>query len=81
MPDRVLHAPPGADHLHLLAFLLTNVDLILAPLPVAVVAAKPLPDLHATRPHLDYEPRWDRLPSGRIELDTIRIDYPPVARA
>jgi hypothetical protein len=58
-----------------------NVDLILVLFPVEVVAAEPVADLHARRPHLDYEVRWDCLPSGRIELDTIRIDYPPVTTA
>jgi hypothetical protein len=58
-----------------------NVDLILVLFPVEVVAAGPVADLHATRPHLDYELRWDRLASGRIELDTIRIDYPLVPTA
>ena len=53
-----------------------NVDLIFVLFPVQVVPAQPLADPHATRPHLNYELDWDALPSGMVEFDTVRIDYP-----
>jgi hypothetical protein len=58
-----------------------NVDPIFVLFPVQVVPAEPVADIHATRPHLDYELRWDLLASGTIEFDTIRIDYPAVESA
>jgi len=53
-----------------------NVDLILVLFPLEIVAASPDTDLHQIRPHLDYDINWDVLASGRIEFDTIRIEYP-----
>lgn len=54
-----------------------NCDLILVLFPLNVV---PLNAPYADRDHLrtnnDYEPDYQYLPSGVIEFDTIRIEYP-----
>jgi hypothetical protein len=52
-----------------------NVDLIFVLFPVTVVPREPLTEPHRTRPHLDYDLDWDTLPSGRVEFDSVRIDY------
>lgn len=55
-----------------------NCDLILVLFPLNVVPLNvPLEDRDRLRTHTDYEPDYRYLPSGVIEFDTIRIDYPP----
>ena len=71
-----------------------NVDLILVLFPLEIVPTQPVEDIHVGRAHYrvtqaalrdgrpadpGYEVDWSYLPSGRIELDTIRIDYPTIA--
>jgi hypothetical protein len=58
-----------------------NVDLIFVLFPLQIVPITPGTYTHTTRPHLQYDLDWAVLPSGTIEFDTIRIDYPPFERA
>jgi hypothetical protein len=69
-----------------------DVDLILVLFPLKIVSAEPVADINLGRPHHrvtqpalrsgnrppdpGYEVDWTYLPSGRIEFDTIRIEYP-----
>jgi hypothetical protein len=72
-----------------------DVDLILVLFPLDIVPVGVVDDIHLGRPHhritaaayrsgdrpLDggYEVDWSFLPEGRIEIDTIRIEYPEPA--
>ena len=72
-----------------------NIDLILVLFPLRIVPTTPVEDIHLGRPHhrLTHEPLrsgtrprdpgyevdWSTLPEGRIEFDTIRIEYPDIA--
>jgi len=54
-----------------------NCDLILVLFPLNVVPLDvPYADKDRLRTHRDYEPDYAYLPSGVIEFDTIKIDYP-----
>jgi hypothetical protein len=53
-----------------------NVDLIFVFFPLQIVPLSPVPDLHRVRPHRDFEPDPRYLPTGEVEIDTIRLDYP-----
>lgn len=54
-----------------------NCDLILVLFPLNVVPiGVPLEKKDRLRTHRDYEPDYAFLPSGVIEFDTIRIEYP-----
>jgi hypothetical protein len=53
-----------------------NVDLILVLYPVTIVPLEPTDDIHSTRPLIDYPIDERYLPSGEIQIDTIRIEYP-----
>jgi hypothetical protein len=57
-----------------------NVDLILVLFPVQVTPLDPGVEIHSGRPHFEYEVDWSTLPSGTVEVDTIRIDYPEVTQ-
>jgi hypothetical protein len=56
-----------------------NYDLIIVLYPLLVVPPPELADdVHRLRPEIDYEPDRRYLPEGEIQIDTVRIEYPPI---
>ncbi|MDQ6524493.1 hypothetical protein RB608_12820 [Nocardioides sp. LHD-245] len=53
-----------------------NLDLILVLYPLTVVPREPTDDIHRLRPEIDYAIDEAHLPDGRVEISSIRIDYP-----
>jgi hypothetical protein len=53
-----------------------NVDLIFVFFPLRIVPLSPVSDIHRGRPHRDYEPNHQYLPTGVVEIDTVRLEYP-----
>jgi hypothetical protein len=54
-----------------------DVDMILVLFPLPVRSVAPIAELlHGFRPQREFDVDWASLPTGRVEIDTIRLDYP-----
>ena len=53
-----------------------NCDIIFVLFPLDVRPVEDVADVHALRPYRDYTPDARYLPSGVVEFDTVRIEYP-----
>jgi len=53
-----------------------NCDIIFVLFPLDVVPTVAVDDIHRLRPVADYPVDRDRLPTGWLDIDTIRLEYP-----
>ncbi len=53
-----------------------NCDIIFVLFPLDVVPLEPIEDMHHPMAGRDYEVDRSRLPTGWLEIDTVRLEYP-----
>lgn len=53
-----------------------NVDIIFVLFPLTIVPLEPMDDPHRLRPQREYPIDESYLPTGEVQFDTVRLDYP-----